>query len=207
MEIYKIGFPILNHHVPGLEVPVHEGLMPLILQEVILKFFQVILQPGLVELQTGSLEETILEVVEVKHNHPPVEGRIRITDRPVKSLGPLELYLREGLHGPAKKHALVGAVLTAFPAVRDQFIKLVVAKVFLNISHPVFRDFQHLRNPDSLLDKMPGQLDKSVVLLDIGTHYTDNGDIPALEAEISPVTSGRVDLFRLCHFLTGIAFE
>ena len=54
---------------------------------------------------------------------------------------------------------------------------------------------------------MGAEADERVVLFAACPDDTYNGDIPALEAEISPVAAGGVKFLRVIHFLTCITFK
>ena len=89
----------------------------------------------------------------------------------------------------------------------DNLVKLVIAKVFLNIPHSVLADGQHLRHFYSFAEEMRAEADERVVLLAACPYDTYNGDIPTLETEISPVASGGVKFLRVTYFLTCITFK
>ena len=77
LEIYEPGVSVLDHHVAGLEVPVHEGVV-IFLQQIGLELLKIVLEEDFIEFQAGGLEETVFEVVEVEVHHPGVEGLLRV---------------------------------------------------------------------------------------------------------------------------------
>ena len=206
LEIDEIRLAVLDHDVPCLEISVHEGL-PHVLHDVILHPVEIILKPYLIEFQACSLQETILEIIQVKHHQPLIEGRLGIADAPVEVFGPLELNMREHLHRAAEQPALIGAVLPAFASPGDHPVELVISQIFLNIPESVTADSQDVRHLEPFLEEMAGKGDEGIVLLPAGTYDTDNGDISAFDAEISPVASGRGQLFHRDGLLAGIFFE
>ena len=106
--------PVHQHHVPGVEVPVQEGVGRFG-QEVRLQAVEVVLQEDLVELHADELQEVVLEIVQVEIHHPGVEGGLRIADREIQPAGALDLDLREGGEGLAQQRDLVRPV---FPEAR-----------------------------------------------------------------------------------------
>ena len=77
LEINKIRLPVLDHHVSRIEIAIEEGIAG-VLQKVLSEKFEFVLQTHFVKLQSARLEEAVLEVVQVKHYHPVVKGRLRI---------------------------------------------------------------------------------------------------------------------------------
>ena len=54
---------------------------------------------------------------------------------------------------------------------------------------------------------MAAQADESVVFVLVQAYYTNKGDIPAPEAEISPVAARRVQLFAIGNCLSCVTLE
>ena len=111
----------MNHHIAGLKIPVHKGLLHIFLnigtsKQIIRQFFKFSLQTDLIEFKSGRFQETILEIVQVEHHHPATERRFRIADRPIRTTASLELKFRQKGNSPAKKvlHLCKGARLRCF---------------------------------------------------------------------------------------------
>ena len=174
LEIYEPRIPVLDHHVAGLEVPVHESVL-LFLEKIGLELFKIVLQQDLVEFQAGCLEETVFEVVEVEVHHPGVEGLLRVAHLPVQPPGPHELDPGQLLDGALQKIRLCRAVQAAFTAFGHHPEKHLVSQVFLDIGALVLTyriDGGHL---EALLAEMPGNGDEAVVFLQIAADGADKG--------------------------------
>ena len=57
---------------------------------------EIILQLDLVELQASSFKETILEIVEIKENHPCIKLWLREAHRIIQTFSTLELKFWKG---------------------------------------------------------------------------------------------------------------
>ena len=77
LEVYEIRLGVTYHHITGIEVPVHEGLTFLSRQP-IGKSLELVLQKHFIESQARRLQEAVLEIVQVKKDHPAVKLRLRV---------------------------------------------------------------------------------------------------------------------------------
>ena len=110
LEVYEIRDIVLDHDIPRLEIPVKERLTH-VFKKVVLELLEVILEFDLIEIKTRSLEETVLEIIEVEHYHPLAECRFGIAYVPIQPFPATELYPGELFHRGAKKHPFIRGIL------------------------------------------------------------------------------------------------
>ena len=187
LEVDEPGFPVYQHHVPGIEIPVQEGVGGL-RQKVRLEAVEIVLEPDLVELQPGEFQVVVLEVVQVEVHHPPVERGLRIADGKVQSLRALDLDLRKGRHRLAKERHLVRAIGAPGAPIGQGIIEDRGAKVLLKVTEAILG--QDLGHPDSLRRKVTVDGEKGAILIGISSFHADeSASIGPGKPVIPPVRS------------------
>ena len=101
----------MEHDIPGLEIPVHECVRD-ILQQVGLQAIEIVLQHLLVELHGSGLEKAVFEIIEIKIDHPRVEGLGRIAYGEIQPKGSFDLDRRQLGDRTQQQGALRGTVGT-----------------------------------------------------------------------------------------------
>ena len=206
LEIYEPGIPVLDHHVAGLEVPVHKGVI-LFLQQIGLELLEIVLEENFIEFQAGGLEETVFEVVEVEVHHPGVEGLLRVAHLPVQPLCALELDLGQLLDGAPEDILLGRAVQAALPALGHHTEEHLVSQVFLEVRAFVLAHRVHGRHLEALFTEVAGNADETVVLFQVAADGADQRHVPALQTEVATVAARCGKLLDFRHFLAGIGFK
>ncbi len=172
LEIDEPGLPVHQHHVPGIEVPVQEGVGGL-RQKVRLEAVEIVLEPDLVELQPGEFQVVVLEVVQVEVHHPPVKRGLRIAHRKVQTLRTLDLDLRESRHRLTKERHLVQAIGAPGAPIGQGIIEDRRSQVFLKVTQAALgQDFGH---PDSLRREVTVDGEEGAILIGIGSFHADEG--------------------------------
>ena len=189
-----------------MKIAVQESVV-VIFEELFFKTLEVILQPAFVELQPGGLQEAVFEVVKVKIHHAGIKLLLGIADAPVKPLGPFELQLRELFDGPAEKIALIRVVETAFASLRYEVKEHFLAKILLYVGQAVFRYSEHCGYIYALLLEVLGQGYEGAVFFQAGAEDSDDGNVAALEPEVSAVAAGCGKFGPLGQLLARVAFE
>lgn len=98
LEVDEPRLSVLNHDVARLEVAVHES-EGVGLHELVGEGIEVVLEATLFKFEPGSLEEAVLEIVEVPHNRTAVEGWDGEALGEVETLSAGELEVGEAANG------------------------------------------------------------------------------------------------------------
>ena len=106
LEIDKIRFTIYQHHVTRLEITIEESSGSTTHKN-IAHTLKIILEFYFGEIETGSFQKAIFEVIQVERNHSLVEFRLRIADREVQAIGAKELYFRQFSHSFTQQFTLL----------------------------------------------------------------------------------------------------
>jgi len=189
LEIDEPRLSVVKHHVACLEIPVHKA-PGTFLEKVGLEQVEIILETLFVELYGRRLQETVLEVIEVEIDHPGIEGLGGIADAEVQAFCTEDLHGWQGSYGVKEQRALPRAIGPGGACFRKLVIEQPVAKVLLEIGHPVAADGEHFGHADALRPEMPGQGDERPVLVPVGTGHSDKGYVTRLQAVISPAAAG-----------------
>ena len=120
LEINKVWHfftTALNYHyISALEVTVHERTHLLLLQQDIRHTLKVILKTVFLELQTCSLQKTVLEIIQIPADASQIELGLRIAHIEVKILCTFYLKTRQGTDCLAQHCLLALAEHTRLPA-------------------------------------------------------------------------------------------
>ena len=93
LEIYETGNAILEHDITRLEIAVQEHII-VITEQQGHQTVELILKQTLVELDTHTLKEAVLEIVQIPHHSALIELTHRVAERKIKMLWHTELYMR-----------------------------------------------------------------------------------------------------------------
>ena len=136
LEVYEAGFPVLYHHVPGLEVTVQESVSGVV-HGIFTDTVEVVLEPYFIEVNPRELKEIVLEVVEVKTHHSVIQFPVREAYAPVKTLTHLKLNGGKEFHGPVEPPQFLLREGAFFYGRLQKGKELPVTKVFLEVGHLV----------------------------------------------------------------------
>ena len=103
---------VIEHHIPCLEVAIQKAVVVLG-SEVFGKEPEIGLKLQLVEIQSRSLEEAVLEVIEVEEYAVLIELRLRIAVAPFQSPRSPHLYIWQLTDGINKEFPLMAVVPSA----------------------------------------------------------------------------------------------
>ena len=153
LKINEIRLTIPYHHVPRLEVPVHEcgGILRC---QILPHRLKILLQADLVEFQTRRLQKAVFEIIEVEENHPAVELGLGEADIEVQTLRSVKLDLRKQADCLLQDFPFFRGVIPALPPSLHQVIEQCIPQILLEIAHPVPTDRQDLRDIDSTTEEM-----------------------------------------------------
>ena len=172
LEVDEVGFAIaVQHDIARLEVTIEETLRVLLGSQVLGQQAEVGLQLHFVEVELGSLQETVFEVVEVEQDGIGVELRLRIAIDEVQFVGTIQLDVRQFADGTTQQVNLLHIVTTTCLTTTTNGIEQRgVAQVGLDIAQLIVADSQYLRHWQLLLGKVLGKIDEGVIFITTGTH-------------------------------------
>ena len=123
------------------------------------------------EVELGSLQETVFEVVEVEQDGIGVELRLRIAIGEVQFVSTIQLDVRQFADGTTQQVNLLHIVTTtSLTTTTNGIEQRGVAQVGLDIAQLVVADSQYLRHWQLLLGKVLGEIDEGVIFITTGTH-------------------------------------
>ena len=175
LVVYEVGLSLaVKHHVACLEVAVEETVGRFG-RQVAREHTEVGLELEFVEVELSSLEETVLEVVEVEAYTVLVELWLRIADRPVEPAGTAQLYIGQFADGAEQELALVLVVAAAgiAPAL-EGIVERGGAEVGLQIAQLVVAHGKDSGDGQLAGAEVAGKVDEGVVLVAAGAHHADN---------------------------------
>ena len=164
-------------------------------QQVLGHALEVLLQTYLVEVESRSLEETVLEVVEVEEDALAVHGGHGIALVEVETLG--SLVLEGGQQGYGAPQQL-DLSLTVAPACLTPGLEGIEegarTEVVLQVAASVGRHGQDMGYGQLLVPEVLGQVDEGMVLLLAGAYDTYQGvAVDACKTEIPAVAAAPGD--------------
>ena len=125
------------------------------------------------EVDLGSFQETVFEVVEVEEHRVAIKRRLRIAVGKVKPVGSRHLDSRQLADGATQQFLLLQRITaTSLTASSDSVEQRHGTQVGLNVTQLVIADRKNGRDRQLTISKMLGQVDKGVVLVTTGTHTT-----------------------------------
>lgn len=125
---------------------------------------EVILKAEFVEVDTGWLQETIFEVVQIEHHIGLIEIRLRIADTVVESLTSDDLQARQQPDGILKQGNLTAVILSSTLATMSDAVEEGGRpEVLLQITHAVITDSIYLGNRKLLAEEMARNGYKGVI--------------------------------------------
>ena len=164
-----------KHDVARLEVAIHKGRGAGSGGKVGGHLPEVLLEASLVEVDAHGLEEAVLEVVEVEHHVVGIEGRLRVADAEVETLGPHELQARQQPDGLSEQQLLLAAVVAArLSPAAEGVEERARAEILLQVAHLVGANGIDLRHGKALFPKVAGQRDEGMILLTAGADAADD---------------------------------
>ena len=114
LEINEIRFSLgIEHDIARLEVTIEEPLFVVGRREVLGQQVEIGLEFQFVEIEFGSLQEAILEVVEVEQHAVGIEGRLGITVGEVEAVSTIDLDVRQLTDGATKQLLLFQGITAA----------------------------------------------------------------------------------------------
>ena len=102
LKIDETRIAVLDHHVPCLEVAIHESIC-IYRCKIICQSLKIVLKPVLIELKTGRLQKAVFEIIKIEKHKPSVELTYRMADGEIKIFRPFELDVRKMSYSPAQK--------------------------------------------------------------------------------------------------------
>ena len=113
--------------------------------------FKVVFQQIFLKLQSGGLEETILEIIQVPQNAAAVEFRQWVAIAEIHVLASLELYRWKETDGLFQHHFFFGTEAAAFAAFLDKLEQGSISQVVLQVSRLVGCLGKHTGNGQTFL--------------------------------------------------------
>ena len=97
----------IQHHIACLKVAIEESLRVISIRQVLGQQSEVCLKLQLVEVNLGSLQETVFKIVEVEEYRVAVESRLGITVVEIQPIGSYNLNLRQLTDGTTQQFLLL----------------------------------------------------------------------------------------------------
>ena len=181
----------VEHHIPCLEVAVHETV-GVLCHQVFGKQAEVGLQFQFVEIEVCGFEETVFEIVEVEQHVLLIELRLGVTVLPFEP--PCATYLEVGQLPDGLHQQLLFGEVVASTGITSSFQGIeegAVAQVFLQIAQTVIADGENLWHRQLSLFEMAGEIEKGVVLVEARPHHTDYRMPLVVEETVIPTVAAR----------------
>ena len=174
LEIDEVRLALgIEHDVTRLEVTIEEALFVVGRREVLGQQAEIGLEFQLMEVEFGSLQEAILEVVEVEQHAVGIESGLGIAVGEVEAVSTVQLDVRQLTDGATKQFLLFQGIASACLASATNGIEQGRrAEVGLQIARLVLADSQYLGYRQVLAGKMLTEIDKCVILITTGTYTT-----------------------------------
>ena len=118
------------------------------------------------EVKSRSLQEAILEVVQVEEHAVLVELRLRIAVRPFQATSTTHLYVGQFADGLGQQSPLFLIITsTRLTSTAQDIEERHLSKIGLQVAKLIIADSQYLRHRQLSFREMPSQIDKGMVFV------------------------------------------
>ena len=203
LEVNEIRITLsIHHYIPCLKVTIQEALLVASSCQVFRQQAEVSLQLHLVEVQLGSLQETVFKVVQVEQHRYRVEVRLWITVRKVQLTSTTQLYIRQLADGTLQQLLLLQRIATtSLTTTTDGVKQRHRTQVRLQVAQLIVRHCQHLGHRQLTLRKVLGQIDEGVILITTRTHASyHRRAVGSYQSIVLTITAGTCQLLYLLGF-------
>ena len=133
----------IQHDITRLKVPIHKTADTLT-RQVICHLAKTFLKLHLMKFHSSSLQETILEIIQVKHHVCPVHFTLWIALIKIQSLHAIYLYVGQTAYCPFQQFNIHSTIFTAGLAPTFQCLeKRPVSQICLQVSESILTHSQY----------------------------------------------------------------
>ena len=173
LAVSRLLLAVDQHHVTCLEITIEEALCIVGIRQVLGQQTEVSLELQLVEVDLSSLQETVLEVVEVEEHRVAIESGLGIAVGEIETVGTSHLDTRQFTDGTTQQFLLLQRITTTcLTTTSDGVEQRHRTQIGLNVAQLVVADSQNRGDGQLTIGKVSGQIDESMVFITTGTNAT-----------------------------------